>query len=90
MPTSGWHAPSALCFLARYGQAVVHGGQGQRWDLDATTAIAGRLLKELDHFSRYTFYAEDTPARRDAARELVKAVSESDAELLHRGVAMLA
>ena len=72
---------AALCFLARYGQSVVHGGQGQRWDLGTTTAIAGCLLAELDHFSKYTFYAQDTASRRDAARDLVKAVSESDAEL---------
>jgi len=74
---------AALCFLARYGQSVHYSPQGQRWDLDKAVAIAGCLLKELDHFSEYTFYTEDSSARRKAAMELVKAISESDSELMH-------
>jgi hypothetical protein len=74
---------AALCFLARYGQSVHYGTQGQRWDLDKTTAIASCLLKELDHFSKYIFYAEDNAERRGHALDLIEAVSASDAQLLH-------
>ena len=70
---------AALRFLARYGNG------GQRWGLDKATALAGCLLKELDHFSTYSWDTEDTVAKRDAILVLVEAMSESDAQVLRIG-----
>lgn len=73
---------AALCFLSRYGQSVHYGTEGRQWDLGKTTAIVSCLVTELDHFSKYTFYTEDTPAKRVTALDLVTAMLESDAQLL--------
>jgi hypothetical protein len=73
---------AALCFLARYSQSIHCGMAGKQWNLEQATAIAGCLLKELDHFSKYTFYTDSIATIRKTAVALVESLSASDAELM--------